>query len=104
MRSVKLNYLKNIIPKKVKNYILIRYEDLKDNYENTLDIIKKKFNLTRKNSVEIIKINYNSQLSNHSNNKNLVKWKKNNHYILNKQEVYNHPDFDKDIERQLGYL
>jgi len=33
---------------KVKNYILVRYEDLRDDYENTLDLIANKFMLRKK--------------------------------------------------------
>lgn len=46
MRELKNNYLKNFMPSKVENYILINYEDLLYNMEKTLDIIKNKFNLT----------------------------------------------------------
>ena len=54
-----LRYLKNkyLIEHKyrVKNYLLIRYEDLKYNYEIILDLLKNKFNLKKKNE-EYIKI------------------------------------------------
>jgi len=49
LRYLKNNYLINEMPKKVKNYLLIRYEDLNNDYELILGFIEKKFNLIRKN-------------------------------------------------------
>ena len=49
LRYTKNNYLINQMPKNVKNYLLVRYEDLDNNYELILGFIEKKFNLTRKN-------------------------------------------------------
>ena len=48
LRNVKNNFLINVMPIKVKNYILINYEDLLFNFEHTMKIIKSKFNLTQK--------------------------------------------------------
>lgn len=48
LRQVKNDYLINIMPKNVKNYVLINYESLIYNYENTLEYIKNKFNLVKK--------------------------------------------------------
>ena len=48
MRKCKNSYLMNIMPTKVKNYILINYEDLLYNYQQTLDTIKEKFSLLTK--------------------------------------------------------
>lgn len=48
LRKCKNNYLINIMPTKVKNYILINYEDLTYNYQETLNIIKYRFNLITK--------------------------------------------------------
>ena len=47
MRYYKNHYLINH-QKKVKNYLLIRYEDLKNNYDDILNFICNKFNLTKK--------------------------------------------------------
>lgn len=44
------------MPNKVKNYILIKYEDLSFNYTETLQKIKNKFNLNFKHAT-VIKIN-----------------------------------------------
>jgi len=55
LRRVKNNFLTNVMPNKVDNYILINYEDLLYNYNKTLQLIKDKFNLIQK-SHEFIKI------------------------------------------------
>jgi hypothetical protein len=51
LRKVKNNFLITEMPKKVKNYLLIRYEDLRDNYETILEYFHIKFNLKKKQSV-----------------------------------------------------
>jgi nicotinamide riboside kinase len=51
LRKLKNDYLMNIMPTKVKNYILINYENLLNNYEGTLELIKNKFNLIQKYTV-----------------------------------------------------
>ena len=48
LRKVKNNYLIKEMPTLVKNYLLIRYEDLRDNYDVVLKFIQKKFNLIQK--------------------------------------------------------
>ena len=48
LRKLKNDYLMNIMPGKVKNYILLNYENLLNDYNETLDLIKNKFNLQPK--------------------------------------------------------
>jgi len=48
LRRVKNNFLIQEMPKKVKNYLLIRYEDLRDNYETILEYFHIKFKLNKK--------------------------------------------------------
>ena len=48
LRNLKNEYLINH-KNRVKNYLLIRYEDLNNNYQQTLQFLEKKFNLKRKN-------------------------------------------------------
>jgi hypothetical protein len=45
LRKLKNNYLINVMPTKVNNFILINYEDLLYNFEQTLSDLKMKFNL-----------------------------------------------------------
>ena len=53
MRKLKNHFLTNIMPRKVKNYILINYENLLYNYEATLNDIQKKFGLVKKNETYV---------------------------------------------------
>ena len=49
LRKLKNDYFLNILPKKTKNYYILKYEDLRDDYENTLNKLKETFNLIPKN-------------------------------------------------------
>ena len=53
MRKLKNYFLMNIMPYKVKNYILINYENLIYYYENTLNNIQQKFNIVKQNDTFI---------------------------------------------------
>jgi hypothetical protein len=48
LRFLKNYYLINNMPTYVKNYILIKYEDLRDNTNNLLNTIQNKFSLIKK--------------------------------------------------------
>jgi len=97
LRKLKNEYLMNIMPTKVKNYILINYEKLLNNYEETLEFIKNKFNLTQK---------YNSF-------KKIQKYKKSDTYNFVKQRRITltpttvdiiWQNLDKEQESKLGYI
>lgn len=47
LRKVKNDFLINVMPTKVQNYILLTYEDLLNKYDETLDVIKNRFGLTQ---------------------------------------------------------
>lgn len=49
LRRTKCEYLLDHIPKISKHYLFLRYEDLRDNYENTLENIQNQFQLWKKN-------------------------------------------------------
>jgi hypothetical protein len=51
LRKLKNYYLMDIMPTKVRNYILINYENLLLNYEDTLELITNKYNLTQRYDV-----------------------------------------------------
>lgn len=57
MRRYKNHFLTDIMPLKVKNYILINYEALTNHYEYTLNTIQTKFNLTLKVPNTFVKVN-----------------------------------------------
>lgn len=94
LRKVKNDFLLNKMPYKVKNYILIRYEDLRDKYEDTINEIQQKFGLRWKNE-QIKKIDCSRQ------RKGI--WKRN--YYKIPQEVKNKikEGIDYDLETMLGY-
>jgi len=51
LRFLKNYYLINTMPNNVKNYILINYENLRDNTEKILTMIENKYLLTRKHLI-----------------------------------------------------
>jgi hypothetical protein len=51
LRKLKNNFLINVIPNKVENYILINYEDLLFNLDKTLEMIKHKFDLIQTTNI-----------------------------------------------------
>lgn len=50
LRKIKTEYLRDVMPNKVKNYIFINYETLRDNYEETLQMLMDKFKLSHTKS------------------------------------------------------
>ena len=97
LRKTKNDYLINVMPTKVENYILVNYEDLLYNMEITLNDIKQQFNLTLSNTTFV----------------NTKKYKKSDTYkfVAQRQITFN-PDVVKMIwsnldviqENQLGYF
>jgi nicotinamide riboside kinase len=97
MRKVKNNYLTEVMPKKVKHYIFINYEDLLYNYNETLDIIKNNFYLIPKNDFYL----------------KIKKYKKSERYNFVLQRQITIPfhtikliwnNLDKAQENNLGYI
>ena len=96
LRYIKNNYLIREIPKKVKNYLLLRYEDLNDNYDLILSFIEKKFNLRRKHKDFKKIINYKGE------NDNILFKKKN--ITLDQKTIYQIiENLNKNQENELGY-
>ena len=96
LRKVKNDFLVNHMQKLVKNYLLIRYEDLRDNYNNVLDFFKIKFGLKMRHS-DYVKIDT------YKGSNNYLYFKKN--VILRKDviDLINN-NVDKEQEKSLGYL
>jgi hypothetical protein len=97
MRKLKNDFLINIMPQKVNNYILINYEDLLYNYDETLNKIKEQFLLSQK---------FNSFIK-------VKKYKKSNSYNFVQQREISFPppivhllwkNLDIQQEKILGYL
>jgi hypothetical protein len=96
LRKLKNNYLMNMMPKMVKNYILINYEDLLYNYEDTLATIRDIFRLKPL----------------HNTFQKIVKYKKSETYKFVAQRQILFPpnllpvlwmNLDREQERLLGY-
>ena len=98
LRNVKLEFLHDKLPLLAKNYILIKYEDLRDDYENTLNFIKQQFNLSTKDE-------YPKKITTYYGRGKLVrdKFKIDTDYIYTKEEILLHPKFDKTYEQKLHY-
>lgn len=96
LRKLKLKFLVEEMPKLVKNYILIRYEDLLFNLKPTM-IKLLKFNIIKKN-INKFPIN----ILHHTKDPGRRFIYK---YELNflKYDIDSHPDFDKYYEKQLKY-
>lgn len=96
LRFYKNYYLINIMPQKVKNYILIRYEDLSSSTINILMNIETKFNLKRK-LPEIKNVKY-------------YKYEKNKKYTKKKINlpkiiiIFIMKHINKIQEKKLGYI
>lgn len=96
-RKTKLKYLIDDMPNKVKNYILIKYEDLRDDFSSTLELIRQKGNLQIKSDIEYpVKVTY-------THNKKL-QFAGNAREVLQRDEVLSHKCFDTYYEKQLGYV
>ena len=100
LRKLKIDYLMNIMPIKVKNYILIRYEDLRDNNTKTLNLIKNKFKLMNKYTMY-------KNITYYKNYTNIEYKKHSNEHLLNfNGEVVNTiiNNLHHGQEHKLGYL
>ena len=97
LRKMKNNYLMNIMPHKVKNYILINYENLLYNYEDTLNNIHIKFNLSKKNDTFIKIKNYKKSNTYNYTQQRIITF---NNYLLH--TIWNNLDIEQ--ENKLGYF
>ncbi len=98
LRNTKNKFLLDIMDKKVKNYILIRYEDLSTKTFEQLEIIRNKFDLKQKNNelINIIK---------HTKKKG-TRWDENKDIYKPLPHNFNFviKNIDLDLEHRLGYL
>lgn len=94
LRHIKLKYMIEDLPKKVKNYIFIRYEDLVNDFENTINKIKDVGlvlkGTTIKNTTEYKK-----------EKKDFIK---KNYSEIPSELILNNPNFNKYYESKLGYI
>ena len=89
--------MKETLPKKVKHCIIIRYEDLINNFNETMNRLHKKgLPLLSPSSFPKNYFHYKN------NSKKLFTHKKKND--IKKEEIENHPFFQSSIEKELGYF
>lgn len=96
MRKMKNDYLMNIMPKKVKNYILIRYEDLLTNYDGVINNIKNICKLNLKNET-IFKVDYYYKNTEHKFKPKIITFSDEILTIIK-------TNLDKEQEKKLNYI
>jgi len=95
LRHTKLQFLINDMPNKVKNYILIRHEDLLDDFENTMNKIKN-MGLKVKNDIQF-PLNIDVYSKNHN-----VRYNKPTYNDIPKDFI--NENLIKEYEEKLGYI
>lgn len=86
------------LPKKVKNYVFIKYEDLLNNFENTMNKIK--------NAGLDVKPDINFPLNTkfYKNNKNIIYKNDSKINYIGIELIMKNPNLIKIYEIQLGYM
>lgn len=99
LRHIKIKYMIEDLPKKVKNYIFIRYEDLMNDFKNTMIKIKN-MGLKEKDNITF-PININT----YKKDKKLIFEKnKSNMKFISKNEILENPNLIPFYENKLGYI
>jgi len=96
LRKTKQDYFLKTVKDKFKHVLILKYEDLRDNYEATLENIKNRFQLEQK----------------HNNYKEIVKYKGTFSALYYKKPIllseeiqkYIKENVDVEQEKELGYL
>lgn len=96
LRYTKLNYQIEDMPHKVKHYIFIKYEDLRDNFIETMNKFKEIKELNIKNLDQFPQNTPYYKTSKRT-------FKINTNYIIKESDVLNHTDYNKEIEKSIGY-
>lgn len=97
LRHLKLKYLIETLPLQVKNHIIIRYEDIIDDFDNQMNRLLN-FNLKIK---ENIIFPLNNKIHDYKYGGNYIKKTRNE---ITKEMIYEHKDFIKTYEEILGYI
>ena len=96
MRHTKLKYLIDDMPLKVKHHIIIKYEDLINDFENTMNRIKD-YGLQVKKNILFPLNTYKYKDTNQ-------KYTPNNTIIITNDMIYNNRYFNPYYEKILGYI
>jgi len=95
MRHIKLHYMVYTLPKKVKNYILIRYEDIINNFNDTMD----KFKIFFK-----VKSNIAYPINIKQYKKELYEYIPNNNILIEYNDIINNKEYNPYFENILCYI
>jgi len=96
MRYTKINFLRSDLPKKVKHYLFVRYEDMLEDFDGTVSKILQFKELKDNIKTPVNVYNYKG-----------IKGKKfipKNYTEIGKTEIFSHPDFDLSIEKSFNYI
>ena len=96
LRHTKIKWMIEDLPKKVKNYIFIKYEDLVNNFTDVMNQIKDKGLSIRKN------IKFPINTNNYKGNRKNKFIKKKNDY--SSEIILSNPNFIKFYEEKLEYI
>ena len=97
LRHVKLKWMIEDLPNLVSNYIFIKYEDLRDNFENTMIDIKNKGLIVK----EGINFPENSEIYKNNSEKKFVK---KIYTIIPREVILNNENLIDYYEKKLGYI
>lgn len=95
LRHTKIKYMLDDLPYKVNNYIFIKYEDLIDDFDNTMNKIKNK-------GLNLNNINFPVNTTQYKKTGSIFKKKEYN--IITDKHILNNPNIMKYYEQKLGYI
>ena len=98
LRHTKIKWMIEELPKKVKNCIFIKYEDLINDFENTMNKLRNKGLIVKDN----INFPINTDNYKNDNKKKFSKIKKNN--TISSEIILNNKNLIKEFEIKLGYI
>lgn len=100
LRNIKLKYMIETLPTAVRHNVLVRYEDLLDNFDTVLCDIKEKYNLAIRPTA-----NFPQNSTTYFGPKNhLGTYKKSTYSTITKEMIKSHKDYTDFYESQLRYV
>ena len=96
LRKTKNDYFLRTVKQKFKHVLILKYEDLRDDYNNTLDVIQKRFQLSKKEADYKKILRYKGTYTALYQKKTILISKESQEYI------WSHVDAEQ--EKELGYI
>ncbi len=96
LRHIKMNYLMKDLKNKVKNYIFVKYEDVKQHYPYFLEKLETHFGLKRRLS------NFENITYYKKNKDKKFTQKRKTH--ISPETIFNNPLFIQNLEKEVGYI